>query len=204
MGAGKSEKQRNFACDLKLSGKRIIWVKPIQEEKRDGTQLITHGRIKVADVFIISDYSEIWSQPHIRQEYERADIICISDAQFLERGVEYTRIMTNRDRKCVISTVLHQMFDGNSWNEPSLVTDADISIHVRGICQECKREPSTRVLSRGICSNLGVGGMDDYKPVCSGCFDKGYHEFTGKHLWEIDYKPNDTLYGKKFNKPKCV
>jgi thymidine kinase len=177
MFAGKTSKLISMCLSNVVAGNRVVVFKPTNDNRYDGSSIVSHNLDKFAsvsigyntpkDVFkVIDDMADkaMW-----------ADVVFFDEVQFFSSEiievVEY--ILSMRSIKEVVCGGLAQDTFGKPFGSmPHLLSIADNIIMLKAVCSFCKKIDMASRTFRKIKTKeqVVVGGADLYQAACFNCW----------------------------------
>jgi len=145
----------------KESSEKILVVKFSNDNRYSDIEIVSHNGLKIPAISVndLNDLSNV----------ENYDVILIDEGQFYPNLNNWIRNL-NFNGKIYISA-LNGDFKREPFGDiPSLISFANDIIFLKGKCYHCPRQScySKKIVSNQ--SQVDVGGIDKYVPVCEECY----------------------------------
>lgn len=165
MFAGKSSELLKRLLFLEHSGKNILALKPVVDDRYDSKSIVTHNHLS-HDALAVIDL-ELVKDNYTLQPYNFHTVF-IDEVQFFDAKETIWFVEeTLRNGVNVVAAGLDQDSRGVPFETTArLLALADEIVKIRAFCNICGKEASkTQRMSRKT-SRVAVGGSNDYEPRC--------------------------------------
>jgi len=168
MFAGKSSELLKRILFLGYSGKKILALKPVIDDRYDANQIVTHNQLKhdalaVIDLELVKDNYTIKSY--------NFHTIFIDEVQFFDNElVDVCNTLANQGVRVILAG-LDMDFKGVPFGPmPMLLSIAEYVTKVHAVCVSCGNlaQFSHRTVEAG--DQVLVGAVDKYQPLCRSCY----------------------------------
>lgn len=184
MFSGKSEELMRRLRRASIAGQAVIVVKPALDVRYDVSRICSHDG-RGWDAHCVQRADEILLLPGV----ERADVIAVDEAQFLDDELPHVAAFLADRGKRVIVAALDQDFRGEPFGSiPQVMAMAEFVDKLQAICAVCGAPASrTQRLIDGQPAGehdalIKVGGMESYEARCRSCHE--VRRVDNLSMWE--------------------
>lgn len=184
MFSGKSEELMRRLRRASIAGQTVIVVKPALDVRYEASRICSHDG-RGWDAYCVQRADEILLLPGV----ERADVIAVDEAQFLDDELPHVAAFLADRGKRVIVAALDQDFRGEPFGSiPQVMAMAEFVDKLQAICAVCGAPASrTQRLIDGHPAGehdalIKVGGTESYEARCRSCHE--VRRVDNLSMWE--------------------
>ena len=175
MFSGKTTTLLNIAHTQFLKNKKVVIINHSHDTRYSNTKntLSTHDGIKRKCITISSlktfenEYSD---------QFEKAHVICINEAQFFDDLKEYVTTWVEKYKKHVVVSGLDGDYKRQKFGSIlDLIPISDECNKIRSTCRNCSKKclaPFTIRNHSDIEMQIAIGSNESYQAVCRACFQE--------------------------------
>lgn len=166
MFSGKTEELMRRLRRAKIANQRINIFKPSIDTRYDAVEVVSHDRNSVASR-PVSNSAEILNLS------DEVDVVAIDEAQFFDKGlIEVVQTLADRGIRVIIAGLDMDFRRTPFGPMAELCAIADSVDKIHAICVECNRlaNYSYRLISGD--SQVLLGEVNEYAPLCRICYNK--------------------------------
>jgi thymidine kinase len=171
MFSGKSEELIRQGKRYRLSGKKVVFLKPMFDDRYSEDEIVTHDGVKIPCKNV--NEKEPLREQYIWKELVDTQVVCIDEIQFFSEEIIHDINSLLQLGKIVCCSGLDLNFKGEIFYVTAhLMAIADDVNKFHAICRACGNEAYVSARS-GISKQLfELGSSESYTPLCRSCFSQ--------------------------------
>lgn len=165
MFSGKTEELMRRIKRAEFARMRVLIVKPSVDKRYSETKVVSHDENAITCLSLTkADY--------ILQNAEKAEVICIDEAQFFDSAlIDICQILANRGKRVIVAG-LDMDFSGAPFGSmPGLCAIADHVTKLHAICVKCGTLAQFSHRLTPSKQRVLLGEKEAYEPLCRRCFN---------------------------------
>ena len=169
MFSGKTEELIRRLKRVRFAEIELLLFQPVIDTRYDAEKIVSHNgsSFEAVQVNHSTDILEIWNNERV---------VAIDESQFFDNDlIEVARVLASKGVR-VICAGLDMDFLGQPYGPmPSLMATAEYVTKVHAICVSCGNLAQFSHRKTKEKEQVLVGAVQEYEPLCRGCYNKIKH-----------------------------
>lgn len=169
MFSGKTEELIRRLKRVEFAGIDLLLFKPKVDIRYGEKHVVTHSKVKFEAI-------QVENAQSILNHWKHQKVVAIDETQFFDdKIIDIANQLANQGVR-VICAGLDMDFQGTPYGPmPSLMANAEYVTKVHAICVSCGNLAQYSHRKSTEKSQLLLGAVDEYEPLCRSCYNKIKH-----------------------------